>query len=613
MNRPAIISKLLIFLLLIIGLSSCSNGVQPDSGTTRHTNYGDVVGFDDAENSHAWFGIPYAKPPVGELRWRASVPPDTWSGTREALEFGSQCTQIGDPMAGTANSSEVGTIIGCEDCLYLNIWAPRFNATNIPQGSDRLPVMFWIHGGGNRAGYGGVDKGHKLASTHNVIVVMINYRLSTFGYFSHPAFRTGASNLDNTANYATSDMILALKWVRDNISYFGGDPNNVTIFGESAGGRNVVSLVVTPEAANLFQKAIVQSGGTGYYTIAKAEHYRDDPKPGHDYSSREVICNLLVADGTAADRNTATAYQDAMSNEQIAAYLRAKTKEEIMNAYKDSSGTYQWPPTIIQDGYLVPIAGIENIINDTSKYNNVPIILGTNRDEAKVFMLMNPVFVDAFQLASGITAEYYNTYSKWASKISKLRGVDDLARWLLSDPKKTNVYAYRFDWDEEGVLLGLVDLTTLLGAAHGIELNFVFGDFDYYHLSAYLYNPLSIGSNCYTRDQLSDDMMSYWAQFAYTGNPATGRPGSDLPPWGAWNTAPNAGKFIVFDTKTGGGIRMSADEVSMDYVRDGISAEPLFSAEAKCGLLRELADVSPDYSETDYPDGPGQLCESFPY
>ncbi|MBU0993753.1 MAG: carboxylesterase family protein [Proteobacteria bacterium] len=615
MKKDAILFLIALIIFSTSAFSSCDRCALPE--TLRTTIYGDVIGFNDKENSHAWLGIPYAKPPVGDLRWKASVPPENWSGTKKALELCSECTQVGDAFASTATIFEANkAILGSEDCLYLNIWAPRFDADHIPSGNDRLPVMFWIHGGGNRAGYGGINKGYKLAASQNVIVVMINYRLTSFGYFSHPAFRNEtAKTFDNTANYGTTDMILALNWVKDNISSFGGNPENVTIFGESAGGRNVMSLVLSKEADGLFHRAIMQSGGIDTYTIEEAENYMDDPSPGNDYSSREVLCNLLVTDGLATDRDDAKRVQNSMSNEEIADYLRAKTKEEILGAYKDANGKYIWPPTIVQDGYLVPEMSVEDILKDTTNYNNVPVIMGTTRDESKLFMFMEPKFTSWFQLISGVTEDYYNSYAMWDSNIKKLGAVDDPARWFLSDPDKSDVYAFRFDWDEEGALFGFVDLSLLLGAAHGVELSFIFGDFKTYHLSPFLYNSANVGFNSATRDLLSDQMMSYWAQFAYTGNPGTGKPGSkEMVEWKAWDdTSPGAGKFVVFDTPQDGGIYMSSEEVTTESIRDGIMADELLTSEDKCELLKKLFQASPDYAEEMYPDNNGDLCEFFPY
>jgi para-nitrobenzyl esterase len=352
---------------------SFSENADPDS--LRLTKYGYVVGMAESTyNNHAWLGIPYAKPPVGALRWKASVEPDNWC-CMEALQLCGKCTQIGDSLLGGAEREEQGMLLGNEDCLYLNIWAPRFTPRNVPKRGEQLPVMFWIHGGGNLTGWGGINSSAELAATQNVIVVMISYRLGPFGYFSHPAFRTGPSKFDRTANYATTDMIRALKWVRDNISNFGGDPGNVTIFGESAGGANVMSLIICPAARCLFHKAIVQSGGPQSSSVAEAENYVDDAEKGNEFSSREMICKFLIKDGSAVDRASAKALVATWSNDRIAAYLRSKTKEQIIDVYNNPAAKAMVRcPIITRDGYLIPKEAARTILQNIRKYNNVTML-----------------------------------------------------------------------------------------------------------------------------------------------------------------------------------------------------------------------------------------------
>ncbi|MCB1694514.1 MAG: carboxylesterase family protein, partial [Pseudomonadales bacterium] len=203
------------------------------------TTTGDVVGFVDRFGARAWLGLPYAQPPVGDLRWRAPQPPRREAGLREALLAGNACPQ--KPSLLTTDTE--AAVTGSEDCLTLNIWSPP-NAVN-------LPVMFWIHGGGNTIGHGAGYNGAYLATERKVVVVTINYRLGLFGWFRHPALARGDA-LDDSGNYGTLDMIAALNWVRDNIGQFGGDAGNVTVFGESAGAKDTLSMMASPLAKGLF-------------------------------------------------------------------------------------------------------------------------------------------------------------------------------------------------------------------------------------------------------------------------------------------------------------------------------------------------------------------------
>ena len=232
-----------------------------------------MEGYTGRYGSHVWLGIPYAEPPVGERRWRAPAPPAAWSGAREALAFGDHCPQIASPFGGVTDAP-AGSISGSEDCLYLNVYAPRMEPGAAAQA--KLPVLVWIHGGGNVVGLADFYDGGRLAQSQDVIVVTLNYRLGPLGWFRHAALREGASPAEQSGNFATLDLVRALEWVRENAASFGGDPGNVTIFGESAGGTNVFTLLLSPLANGLFQRAIVQSGDAGMTAPAQAENFRDD-------------------------------------------------------------------------------------------------------------------------------------------------------------------------------------------------------------------------------------------------------------------------------------------------------------------------------------------------
>ncbi|MCP4683497.1 MAG: carboxylesterase family protein, partial [Desulfobacterales bacterium] len=283
MKKTIVLAALLV-IILVIGYqflklegSLEQQKMDADFETERITTTGKIVGFKEDNNSHAWYGIPFAKAPIGELRWKAPIPANKWEDTRKAVEFGPICTQFADMGAqGRASKKEYGNPVGSEDCLFLNIWAPAFSPDSIPQGNDRLPVMVWIHGGGNSIGHGSSNNGKILAEKYNLVLVTLNYRLGPFGWFTHPAIREeGTTPEDQSGSYGTLDIIRALTWVQENIENFGGNPENVTIFGESAGGRNSLSMILAPKAKGLFHKAIIQSGSLGAKSIASAENYKD--------------------------------------------------------------------------------------------------------------------------------------------------------------------------------------------------------------------------------------------------------------------------------------------------------------------------------------------------
>jgi para-nitrobenzyl esterase len=568
----------------------------PEPAARRTLDSGPVIGFASGERSHAWLGIPYAQPPQGELRWRAPRPPAPWSAEREALEFGSPCPQYASPFGG--RDVEPGTLVGQEDCLYLNVWAPR----TTPR---RAPVMVWIHGGGNTIGEGGFYNGSQLAARHGVIVLTVNYRLGALGWFHHPVLTAGASPEDASGNYGTLDLIRVLEWVRDNIEAFGGDPANVTIFGESAGGANVMTLLISPRASGLFHRAIVQSGGLNTVPLYQASAFADSTRPGHESSSGEVLLRLLQADGRASDRASARAVLAAMSVAETAAYLRGKDTATLLGVYDSGLGGMYRQPRLLRDGHVIhdgePKARLAR-----GDYNRVPIILGSNRDESKLFMFASDEVLRVFGIPLWLRdAEAYELSAEYQSKAWKVRGVDSPAE-ILQAVQGDSVFAYRWDWDEEPRVL-LADLSVMLGAAHGLEIPFVFGHWNLGRIG----NAIFSEENRPGREALSDAMMSYWVQFASTGAPGRGRKG-ELPNWTAWDMRSPA-KFMVLDTEAGGGLRMEGEALHGPLVIQQIDSDPRLPTQRdKCRIFRELSLRSDLVPEERYRKIGTRGCRNYP-
>jgi len=580
----------------------------PDPAADRTTQSGAVGGFEARYGGHAWLGIPYAKPPVGALRWHAPQPPEAWTGTRPALAFGSPCTQIASPFGGIENV-KAGAVAGSEDCLYLNLWSPSFPQGRVPTGGDRLPVMLWIHGGGNSVGHGGFFDGSNLATTQRVIVITFNYQLGPFGWLRHPALQdAGSTDVDRSGNFGTLDLIRALQWVHENVSAFGGDPGNVTIFGESAGGANVVTLLVSPLAKGLFHRAIVQSGGTRTASVEEGEHFLDDPVPGHKSSSNEILLELLVRDGTAADRAAAKARLAHMSSGEIAGYLYGKPAPDILSVYAKESteGLIDWPH-LYRDGVVLPPDDPFQLFGRPGGYNQVPTILGTNRDEMKLFLSFDPKLVRRWfgVIPSLRDAEKYEVVAHYGTEMWKAGSADELAMRMRA-VQGPSVYVYRFDWHDEPKILWS-DLSVVLGAAHAFEIPFVFGHFDLGRAG----NVLFTTANESARKALSANMMSYWAQFAYTGDPAHGRTG-ELPRWAAWDDrSTTSDKFIIFDTPANGGVRMAHDVLTKAGIVAEIDADPRLPTQRdKCERLHDLAGRSGYFTAEDYATA---RCAAYPF
>jgi para-nitrobenzyl esterase len=236
--------------------SPAPEAVQPAGPAVVSTMYGNVSGTVDGD-SHAYLGLPFARPPVGELRWAAPAKPDSWTGVRDGSKFGANCYQAEAGRFGPytpefmIDSSPVS-----EDCLYLNVWKPA-------KGGTGLPVLVFIHGGGFGGGSGSIViyNGARLAA-QDAVVVTVNYRVGAFGFLAHPALRTAGPE-GTSGNYGLLDMIASLEWVRDNIAAFGGDPANVTVSGQSAGAMAINALLVAPAAQGLFHRVLTESGTGG--------------------------------------------------------------------------------------------------------------------------------------------------------------------------------------------------------------------------------------------------------------------------------------------------------------------------------------------------------------
>jgi para-nitrobenzyl esterase len=508
---------------------------------------------------------------------------------REALATGNACPQFASAFAGEPRDAK--DIIGDEDCLYLDVYAPRSGPGAAPPGERELPVMLWIHGGGNSIGRAGFYDGGNLAATHDVVVVAINYRLGPFGWFRHAALRgRGKSAAERSGNFGTLDTIRALEWVQENIAAFGGDPSNVTIFGESAGGRNVLSLLLSPRAKGLFHRAIVQSGGMGGSTAAEAERFTDADPPGHPYSSNEIITTLLVQDGTAPDPAAARARMASMGAADLESYLRGKSHQEILVAYVEDPSEppgMLYFPQVFRDGAVLPRKQPTAHLA-RGRYNKVPVILGTNRDENKLFMAFDPALAYwRFGLfPEALDEDIYQAQAHHQANAWKARSVDGPAA-LMSAAQGPSVYAYRWDWDEERSLPLVYDGPKMLGASHGFEIPFVFGHWDLGPDTGLIFG----GGSREGREMLSGQMMSYWAEFAYSGSPGRGRGGDQLE-WPAWDdSSAEAPKYIVLDTPADGGLRLASETFSIDRVVVELMEDPRLATDRdRCTVLRSLTD-----------------------
>jgi len=516
-----------------------------------HTLYGDVKGFADQNHTWVWKAIPFAKPPVGDLRWKAPQDPEPWEGIRAETQFSEQGIQP-DPVT--------RQIVGSEDCLYLNVWRPQTAENN-------LPVYVRIYGGGNSTGSASFEEywGANLASKSNAVFVSMNYRLGPLGWFTYPALRTG-DKLDDSGNYGTLDIIQALRWVQNNIAVFGGNPSNVTIGGESAGAINILSLLLSPLAKGLFHKAISESGGASTYSVSDGEE-----------SARNVLLKLLVNDKTAADETAAAKHLDSMSNAEITTYLRSKPAAEFYAAYETFLGGLIIFPNIFTDGTVIMAEG-SNAFKTGTYPNKVPTILGTNKDETKLFLCFGTAIRDK-------DSELYQTVAKYTSDLWKVAGADGLAREMTSHSDQPNVYVYQFLWGSIGDTGKSVlpdPWGSRLGSFHGLNVSLFLGNNtgieDKLKPAGVIINT---EQNRPGRDALSDAIVSYEAQFIRTGDPGTGKTGSTLSRWTPWSNNEGESKCILLDAGYDAiNINMSTKELTETGLMAEIDKLPASTSEA---------------------------------
>jgi len=489
--------------------------IKTSSGTIEGYIKNKVINYDD---------IPYAKPPIGELRWRA---PREINNNDQLIKSKEEnhCVQEPSSMGGAPGE---GLMTGTEDCLYLDIKTPKKKSTKL------LPVMFWIHGGGNTSGLKDVYDFSKMVKRHDVIVVTINYRLGAFGWFTHPAIQDNHNGIDKTSNFGTLDIIQALKWVNNNIKYFGGDPNNITIFGESAGGHNVLSLLVAPQAKGLFQKAISQSGYTTSVSKQNAFINDDDDDPTFRHTSNEVVKRLILN-------------SDKISSLELNKELYSLTTKEFFSDYSDKSNLEV--PLLTNDGIVIPEIGLEKALRDPKHLKNVPFMAGSNRDEVKLWIAAAEYFVELdysfigsilgipnVKLKNEAAFEAFNFYR---SEAWKIRGVIEPIS-SLNSAGNLNTYAYRYDWDDHRRLL-IADFKKLIGASHGTEIPLITGNNDLVGDYGFLIYPSGP-----SKKFLSRNMMLFWSNFAKQGFPGVSTNGVE---WLSYDHSNKVKNFIILDNK----------------------------------------------------------------
>lgn len=467
------------------------------------TSYGDLRGVEE-DGVAVIRGVPFAKPPVGPLRFRAPERAEGWSGVRDAARFGPAALQAESPPAAVLGLIFEET---SEDCLYLNVWTP----SAAPEDGGGRPVMVWVHGGAWVIGAGSDPStdGARLAGRGDVVVVTVNYRVGIFGYLRGREATNGV--LDTTGNEAMLDIIAALEWVRDEIAHFGGDPANVTLFGESAGSVNTACLLTSSRARGLFHKAILQSGSLNLVQTPE--------------NATAVMGKILDDLGLAPSE---------------AGQLRELPAERLMMAQNRATpraAGVSYAP--VADGEVIPMRPFEALAGGCAA--GVPVLAGTNLEEMKLYTFMDPAITTLDEAGlltrcrailpatGGVTAEdLIETYR--IGRIEREEPVTPAELWLaistdqvfragamrlaeLQAKHSARTYAYLFGWKAAGP-------DGPRGAVHALDLPFVFGTLN----SSQLGRMAGPGA---AAEMLSARMQDAWASFAHDGCPRA----EGLPAW----------------------------------------------------------------------------------
>jgi len=480
-----------------------------------------------------FLGIPFAQPPVGELRWHAPVPPKPWNGVRDAKKFGAPCAQN---IAGDWNKHDAES--SSEDCLYLNVMTPQWSV------KKPLPVMFWIHGGANTGGTASSElyKDGTLVE-HGIVLVTANYRLGVFGFLAHPEL-TRESAHHSSGNYALLDQIAALQWVRDNISKFGGDPHNVTVFGQSAGALDTGLLMTSPLARSLFQNAIEESG-----TVLLAQ-----PLP----LSAAEQGGIKFAEHLGAPAADPIKYLRSISTADL---LKAALVSEQSHGQgaKAPPDYHPWPNI---DGWVFPRSPAA--VFAEGQESAIPLITGNNTREfdipnppdqlrqwiAAVYGDLAPKAFEVYGLANdrgGNTDPVYGSAAgQWSADFMFRCPATAVAAWRTASHHPT--YEYQFERAIPG--------QETQGAVHSADLPYVFGFF-----------PKSgniSGAFGETDYKLADSIEKYWTNFARTANSN----GSGLTQW----------------------LRYDSSEVYVSFAEDGQVVSHSRLRQAQCEIYRESVD-----------------------
>lgn len=510
----------------------------------RQTQYGPVAGLDNGSHL-VWYGIPYGAAPIGELRWRAPEAPAPWSDAKDCSSPSAVAYQY--------SSGPIGT----EDCLKLDVYSTP--------NAHRLPVLVFLHGGNNQTGNTKEIIGSELVVKDNCVYVTVDYRLGLFGFNCLPALHTGA---DETGNFTLLDIAKALDWVRDNIAQFGGDPNNITISGFSAGGRDVMAMLVSPMFSGRFHKAIAFSGGM---TIAD--------ETASERQIAAAIAPLAVEDGMFADESSAMAWllTDAVA---VRDWLYSLDSERLCPLMNNAGIRMSVFPHLYGDDVVLPSGGFAG-----AKYNSVPLLMLTGSTEFSMFAAWDSYFSsDEMKACPAAEVEAAKEFAiNYGSDMYRIFNAECSAETMY-DAYGADIYLCQIDYGAPGARTTL----PVLGSFHGIfvpMLSTVNNYTPYADFSGEGYKAMAAAFNSYLKNFLycgnpNGDMFSGMAKFFSGGSEA-------LPEWRAWTPADKASMVMDADASA---YYAENKDVSTTYeaIMDRMDADTSISPELKAKVIANV-------------------------
>ncbi len=550
-------------LLFLVSVNAQELKVVTSSGITEGYKENNVI---------IWNDIPYAEPPIGDLRWKAPRKIKQNSNFIQPKD-NNFCIQRTSSLGGSSQFSD-DLISGSEDCLYLDIYAPT------KKSKELLPVMFWIHGGGNTSGLKDLYDFTKFVKKHDVIVVTINYRLGPLGWFTHPSIQSLQDGMDKTSNFGTLDIISALEWVNENINSFGGNSRNITIFGESAGGHNVLSLLVSHKASGLFHKAISMSGYTESISLEEAFRQKKESSTSN-YSTWEVVNKII---GNQSQKKS----QDQYSVKELRHTLYSLSGKEFYQYYSEREN-FEEIPLLTNDGIVIPKIGLKEALSKEEYVNNVPTIAGSVRDEVKIWLAFSEYFVTIDYSVSGSlfglpkvilnNEDAFEAFNYYRSNAWKIRGVNEPLN-SLARAGNSQLYSYRIDWDDRRKFL-VADFKKLFGAGHALEIPLLTGNTRLVGgppVSNFMY-PKGI-SRFYT----SRNIMKFWSNFAKYGEPGYSSNNIKWQPY-SFNKD-NISNYIVLDKRKN--LKMSSDNLTLTKLSQEVFTDIRLNEIEKCVVLYQM-------------------------